>query len=292
MPTDTSSTVLDEPATDTAVDNTQAANAPTDNTPVGSVANAPADTPTATQPADTPADTPSSQPATDNKPVAQADPPTDGGGNTDGSQAQANTQDPLSAGRQNMLDLISKWMPTSLSQPHIPDGETVDLMAKAGWTKATGDDNKKLKDNGGHPATSCGDILKAMLTLWKSNFIAAFNIRDSDATGHGPGAKSLGYYVVADGSNTPKPGDIVVLRNGFGPSSVGSVGHVGILVSVADDGWSTADGGGGMLPDQTASVSKRTVRFDNKIAILKSPTDGKEKQLDGWVDLDKLTQGQ
>jgi hypothetical protein len=32
------------------------------------------------------------------------------------------------------------------------------------------------------------------------------------------------------------------------------------------------------------------VRVENNIPILKSPTDGKEKQLDGWVDLDKLTQ--
>jgi hypothetical protein len=32
------------------------------------------------------------------------------------------------------------------------------------------------------------------------------------------------------------------------------------------------------------------VRFENNIPILKSPTDLKEKQLDGWVDLDKLEQ--
>ena len=66
--------------------------------------------------------------------------------------------------------------------------------------------------------------------------------------------------------------------------------HVGILVEASAGAWRTADGGGGVLPDQTASVTDRTVILENGIPILKSPTDGKEKQLDGWVDLDKLEQ--
>ena len=189
-----------------------------------------------------------------------------------------------------MLDLIDKWMPTSLNNPRVPDGETQDLMATAGWTKARGQQSKQEKDAGGHPVTSCGDILAAILRLWGSNFIGAFAIRDQDAKGRTPGAKGLGYYVEADGSNSPQPGDIIVLRNGIGKSSAGSVGHVGILVEATESEWRTADGGGGALPDQTASVTTRTVRFENNIPILKSPTDLKEKQLDGWVDLDKLEQ--
>jgi hypothetical protein len=301
MQPDTSTQFADQATDDTPADNQAADDAPADSQSAAQPVDQSADN-QAAEPASAdgaPADGQAAEPPSD-QPVAQdnsqdgqqAADPTDNSGNADGTQGQAGSQDALSAGRQNMLDLISKWMPTSLNQPHIPDGETVDLMAKAGWTKATGASNKKVKDAGGHPATSCGDILSAMLTLWKSNFIAAFGIRDTDATGHGPGAKKLGYYVEADGVKSPKPGDIVVLRNGFGPTSVGSVGHVGILVSAADDGWSTADGGGGMLPDQTACVTKRTIRFENKIPILKSPTDGKEKQLDGWVDLDKLTQSE
>jgi hypothetical protein len=195
----------------------------------------------------------------------------------------------LSAKRQSMLDLINKWMPTSLYNPRVPDGETQDLMAKAGWTKARGQQSKQEKDAGGHPVTSCGDILAAMLRLWGSNFVGAFGIRDV-AVGNGPGAKKLGYYVEADGVQSPQPGDIIVLRNGIGTSSAGSVGHVGILVEAGETEWRTADGGGGALPDQTASVTTRTVRFENSIPILKSPTDLKEKQLDGWVDLDKLEQ--
>jgi hypothetical protein len=243
------------------------------------------------------------QPTDSNQPVEQAAEQPDQSEQPDqtGEQAtegdapeQATGQVPatgeLNAKRQSMLDLIDKWMPTSLNNPRVPEGETQDLMAKAGWTKATGQYNKKLKDDGKVFATSCGDILAAMLRLWGSNFVGAFNIRDQDSKGRSPGAKGLGFYVEADGAQSPQPGDIIVLRNGVGKSSAGSTGHVGILVEVGETEWRTADGGGGALPDQTASVTTRTVRFEASIPILKSPTDLKEKQLDGWVDLDKLEQ--
>jgi hypothetical protein len=200
----------------------------------------------------------------------------------------------LSAGRQNMLDLIDKWMPTSLNNPRVPSGETRDLMAKAGWTKATGQDSKKKKDAGEGFATSCGDVLHAMLVLWKSNFLGFFNIRDT-AVG-GPGAKARGFYVerdqlVIEGDvvKSPKPGDIIVLRNGVGKGATG-VGHVGILVEARKDKWKTADGGGGSLPDQTAAVTERDVRWVDGVPIMKSVTDIKEKELDGWVDLDRIEQ--
>ena len=205
----------------------------------------------------------------------------------------------LSAGRQKMLDLINHWMPTSIINPRV-DGKSVkpgeDLLAKAGWFKSTGEDNKKKKDAGQSFATSCGDVLKALLTLWKSNFLGAFNIRDSDSTGRGPGAKARGFYVerdklVIEGDvvKSPKPGDIIVLRNGIGKAATG-VGHVGILVEAQKDKWRTADGGGGSLPDQTAQVTDRAVRWVDGVPIMKSVTDIKEKELDGWIDLDKLEQ--
>lgn len=211
-------------------------------------------------------------------------------GGSDVAAEPAAAKGELSTKRQSMLDLIDKWMPTSLNNPRVPEGETLDLMARAGWTKARGQQSKQEKDGGGHPVTSCGDILAAMLRLWGSNFVGAFMIRDQDAKGRTPGAKGLGYYVEADSTQSPQPGDIIVLRNGVGKASAGSVGHVGILVEAGEAEWRTADGGGGALPDQTASVTARTVRFENNIPILKSPTDLKEKQLDGWVDLDKLEQ--
>jgi hypothetical protein len=213
-----------------------------------------------------------------------------GSGDSDAVAEPAAAKGELSAKRQSMLDLIDKWMPTSLNNPRVPEGETQDLMARAGWTKARGQQSKQEKDAGGHPVTSCGDILAAMLRLWGSNFVGAFMIRDQDAKGRAPGAKGLGYYVEADGVQSPQPGDVIVLRNGVGKGSAGSVGHVGILVEAGETEWRTADGGGGALPDQTASVTTRTVRFENSIPVLKSPTDLKEKQLDGWVDLDKLEQ--
>jgi hypothetical protein len=211
-----------------------------------------------------------------------------GGGGPEAAGGEAPREEDLSVKRQAMLDLIAKWMPTSLNNPRIPDGETQDLMAIAGWTKTRGQQSKQEKDGGGHPVTSCGDILAAMLKLWGSSFIGAFMIRDQDANGRPPGAKGLGYYVEVDGVQSPRPGDIIVLRNGTGNSSAGSVGHVGILVEAGEAEWRTADGGGGALPDQTANVTTRSVRFENSIPILKSPTDLKEKQLDGWIDLERL----
>jgi hypothetical protein len=260
-----------------------------------------------------PADQSQEQPAEADQPLAEAEAqPTDSNADQSGEADQARDQSGtqpeagsggseagadqsaatggLSAKRQAMLDLIDKWMPTSLNSPRVPEGETQDLMAKAGWTKARGQQSKQEKDADGHPVTSCGDILAAMLRLWGSNFVGAFMIRDQDAKGRTPGAKGLGYYVEADSTQSPQPGDIIVLRNGVGKGSAGTVGHVGILVEAGESEWRTADGGGGALPDQTASVTTRTVSFENNIPILKSPTDLKEKQLDGWVDLDKLEQ--
>jgi hypothetical protein len=230
-----------------------------------------------------PAEQTEEQPADSDQPAEQSD-------EQSAQQSDDKAAEQLSAKRQNMLDLINTWMPTSLLQPMIPDGETQDLMAKAGWTKARGEQSKRDKDNHIPVVTSCGDILSAMLRLWRSNFVGAFMIRDFDSQGKAPGAIGRGYYVKADGVQSPKPGDIIVLRNGFGPGSAGTVGHVGILVEASTDVWRTADGGGGVLPDQTASVTERTVRMENNIPILKSPTDGKEKELDGWVDLDRLEQ--
>jgi hypothetical protein len=230
------------------------------------------------------------QPDQSEQPDQTGEQAAEGGGSSEVVAGQPVATGELSAKRQSMLDLIDKWMPTSLNNPRVPEGETQDLMAKAGWTKATGQYNKKLKDDGKVFATSCGDILAAMLRFWGSNFVGAFNIRDQDSKGRSPGAKGLGFYVEADGVQSPQPGDIIVLRNGVGKSSAGSTGHVGILVEAGETEWRTADGGGGALPDQTASVTTRTVRFEASIPILKSPTDLKEKQLDGWVDLDKLEQ--
>ena len=149
---------------------------------------------------------------------------------------------PPSQNRKDMLDLVDKWFGTKLSSPRVPAGETKDLLALAGWTKARGEasfkDRQDNQKNGTHIpiVTSCGDVLAAMLRLWKSGYMAAFGIRDVDASGHHPGARERGYYVEANGSNAPVPGDILVLRNGVGPQTVGPVGHVDILVALDEAG--------------------------------------------------------
>ena len=201
----------------------------------------------------------------------------------------------MSAKRQDMLALIAKWFPTRLSAPYVPPGEAKDLLALSGWTKSFADAQAAIRQanlaNGEHVpfATSCGDVLKAVLKLWGSSFIGAFGIRDVGADGKSPGAKAHGYYVEADGTNAPSPGDILILRNGAGPGSGGSVGHVGIFVGEEGGHWKTADGGGGVLPDQTAAVTLRAVSYDaTHRPILTSPTDQRPKQVDGWIDLDKM----
>lgn len=202
---------------------------------------------------------------------------------------------PSDKNRQDLLDLVEKWMPTSLNYPMVPKGEKRDLLAMSGWNKAKGVASKAISDNnaatGSHDpvTTSCGDVLLAMLTLWRSSFLGAFLMRDADARGRKPGAKDLGYYVEAGGGRLPIPGDIIVLRRGVGKAFVGSIGHIGILCSITEGEWYTADGGGGQLPDQTAAKTQRTVtKAPDGSLILRSVTDGKLKQFDGWIDLDLL----
>ena len=189
-----------------------------------------------------------------------------------------------------MLNLVQKWFGTTLSKPRVPAGETKDLLALAGWTKATGEasfnvrqDNVK-NDTHNPVATSCGDVLAAMLRLWKSGFVAAFAI-GTPTLKQRTRARARGYYVEANGSNEPMPGDILVLRNGVGPQTAGTIGHVDILstsTEVTPDGRVVLDDRGrwrrGPLPDQSAaSLTARRVERDGKnIPILVSPTDGRE----------------
>ncbi|MFO0618676.1 MAG: hypothetical protein U0414_39150 [Polyangiaceae bacterium] len=200
--------------------------------------------------------------------------------------------------RADILALVDHWMDTSLYAPMVPKGETSDLLARAGWSKTTGRQYASIRDANEvarrehRPTTpvvtSCGDVLQALLVMWGAEWVGAFNIRDSDSNGRTPGAKGLGYYVEATGQNEPQLGDIVVLRSGIGDTG-GQVGHVGILYAKTATEWTTADGGGGRLPDQTAARNKRALtRTKDNIPILESPTDRLPKQLDGWIDLDKL----
>lgn len=287
----------DKPADDHPV---QSDDKPADDQPTGQADDKPADDSDKTaeqqQSDDKPAGNSDGQGSqSDDKPADDSDKPAQPSDDKPADGGSGSGQ--LNAKRQNMIDLTSKWMPTSLLNPRV-DGKSVkpgqDLMAKAGWDKARGQQSLDDKAAGKGVTTSCGDVLHAMLVLWKSNFLGWFNIRDTAAGG--PGAKARGFYVerdqlVLDGDvvKSPKPGDIIVLRNGTGKAATG-VGHVGILVEAGKTEWRTADGGGGQLPDQTAEVTVRTVTWTNGVPIMKSPTDREPKELDGWIDLDQLDQ--
>src|SRR6266446_2674925 len=90
------------------------------------------------QPADSdqPVEQAEEQPAESEQPVEQSEeqPGASEQPTEQSDDKPADQSGELSAGRQNMLDLINKWMPTSLNSPMIPDGETQDLLARAGWT--------------------------------------------------------------------------------------------------------------------------------------------------------------
>jgi hypothetical protein len=65
------------------------------------------------------------------------------GGPEEGTQ-QSPAKGALNAKRQTMRDLIAKWMPTSLNNPRVPDGETQDLMATAvGQKRAANNPSRK-----------------------------------------------------------------------------------------------------------------------------------------------------
>jgi hypothetical protein len=266
--------------------------------------------------------------------------------------------DPLNDKRKSMVDLIEKWMPTSVKGKAYPvktnpgpDGKDTDLLSLAGWKDGgQGDKSVLVKDENtrilkewtdkkaqfdkdvaannpdrvdpGHKpipgagltplVTSCGDVLNQMLKLWGCDFMGdgkmesrAFGISVDDKQNKKKGARSMGYYVDAleafkgDKPQFPKPGDILVLRQGTPGKApyrpLADLAHVCIIVSISDDIWCTADGGGGALPDQTAGKSDKQLGwtapsdgYPKGIACVGSVTDNMLKMVDGWVDLDKV----
>lgn len=188
-------------------------------------------------------------------------------------------------------------------------GQPNDLLNIAGWTanmgvssKQTKDDNQAVIDGwntrqkilkglkldaaaidpapvmGGDLkplATSCGDVVKAMMVEWGVDWKREEGepaVAGSYAFGIGIAARIKGYYVSAMDAfsksppRLPNPGDILVLRT-EGPmregkpkpppfSNIGFLAHVCIVQSVEGtnqgDLWVTADGGSGILPDQVA----------------------------------------
>ena len=133
--------------------------------------------------------------------------------------------------------------------------------------------------------TSCNDVMSKIVGFWGSS--KQMNVQtmvDADPA----------FYVKAPDAFAksppvlPKPGDIIYLVK---EKSRGEFQHVCLLVSQSDDVWVTADGGGGALPDQTATVNNKPLSFTSNqpvVPMFASVTDGKTKAVHGWVDIDKL----
>lgn len=163
--------------------------------------------------------------------------------------------------------------------------------------------------------TSCGSVMGKVLQLWGCDFdnngkmaTREMSIADdyppNSKNPSQPGAKTYGYWVDAAEAckkpadagadwkpQYPKAGDIVVLWD----DGQNIRAHVCMVVSADEDTWVTAEGGGGTIPDQTASKNNKDVtwkRIDadhpKGIPHILDVTSGKVERVTGWVDLDKV----
>lgn len=136
--------------------------------------------------------------------------------------------------------------------------------------------------------TSCISVMSELVKLWGNQFSADLNTMVNADPSH---------YVVANeefkksSPQLPKPGDILYLGK---EENRGEFQHTCILVSASSQLWVTADGGGGALPDQTATVVNKPLSWTKAkpghpaVPMFESVTDGKIKALHGWVDIDKV----
>ncbi len=163
--------------------------------------------------------------------------------------------------------------------------------------------------------TSCGSILGKFLSLWGCDFdgdgsktTREMSIADdyqNDKTSPVQyGGKHYGYWVDAADAfkkpssagddwqpQYPKAGDVVVLWD----DTRNIRAHVCLVVSASEDTWTTAEGGGGALPDQTASKNNKDVAWQKVdkdhpkgIPYILDVTTGKSERVTGWIDLDKV----
>ena len=163
--------------------------------------------------------------------------------------------------------------------------------------------------------TSCGSVMGVVLRLWGCDFDGdgKMTTREMSIADDYPpnskkptqfGAKHYGYWVDAAEAfkkpagagddwkpRYPKPGDCIVLWD----DAKNQRAHVCFLVSASEDTWTTAEGGGGTIPDQTASKNNKDVTWKKQdadhpkgIPYILDVTSGKVERVTGWVDLDKV----
>jgi hypothetical protein len=218
----------------------------------------------------------------------------------------------LSEIRKKMLDLVDQVFP-SMQGERRQSG--VNILKEYYGIKDQKEYAKLVK--AGKPIlTSCGFVAGALLRLLFKDYVDRAKrepklsplkwLFTGGTTGVPGWAKKLGAFVVPDGTNLPKPGDIFVLRDKKYPDNtqLTNVAHVGTIIEVNKDGesgtvWVTADGGQGAAWKQTAiCMCRKAERKKTKAGAricLRGPSntvgDSPEcRVIGGWVDLDKLYQ--
>ncbi|MEZ4359440.1 MAG: hypothetical protein R3B48_04610 [Kofleriaceae bacterium] len=160
---------------------------------------------------------------------------------------------------------------------------------QAAWA-ALSDEEKKS-----HPRplsipidTSCLSVMGQLVSMWGGQFKADLNtMLKADPAFY---VKAIDEFAKPT-PTLPKPGDILYLSK---EKNRGEFQHVCILVSRSTELWVTADGGGGGLPEQTATVNDKPLSWTTakpgspSVPMFVSVTDGKAKALHGWVDLDRV----
>jgi hypothetical protein len=220
------------------------------------------------------------------------------------------SRDGLSQIREKMLDLVDQVFPSMQGEKKQTG---VNILKEYYGIKDQKEYAKLVKAKKPIP-TSCGFVGGMLLRLLFKDYVERAKrepklsplkwLFTGGTTGVPGWAKKLGAFVVADGTNLPKPGDLFVLRDKKIPDDtrLANVAHVGTIIEVNKDGesgtvWVTADGGQGAAWKQTAvCMCRKAERKKTKAGAricLKGPSntvgDSPEcRVIGGWVDLDNL----
>ncbi|WP_437679984.1 hypothetical protein [Sorangium sp. So ce131] len=90
------------------------------------------------------------------------------------------------------------------------------------------------------------------------------------------------YFRVASRDARPEPGDIYLVSDGPPPTE-----HVGVVLDVAGDVWTTADAGQpNVRGEQCARLVKRRLRADGALERLDGASP--PRRLQGWLDLERV----
>ncbi len=195
-----------------------------------------------------------------------------------GNEKWAQEGETITANGQGQLSAAKKAFNTQL------------LPARQAAYDALGAEEKKSKPRPAGVAivTSCIDVKRAVLAMWADGFQIDMNTMTKP---------DRSYYVVATeeyakpNPTPPKPGDILFLVL---ETSRHTFQHACIMVSASSEIWTTADGGGGATPEQTATISNKPLSWSAgkpSVPMFFSVTDNKVKAVHGWVDIDKVKNG-